>query len=186
MYNGVVVAADDGTRDLRYPIGPFSEVVPVSPAVRRAAVDDLAALPSRIRTAVDGLADWQLDTPYRPGGWTPRQVVHHLADSHLNALIRMKLALTEETPTVKPYDEKAWAELADSRLPVDLSLAILDGLHARWVALCPPFDSPLYARAFVHPEHGRALSLDWLVQQYAWHSRHHAAHVTGLRVRQGW
>jgi hypothetical protein len=172
--------------DLRYPIGPFSETAPAGPGLRRESVEELAALPARLRSAVASLADDRLDTPYRPGGWTVRQVVHHLADSHLNALARMKLALTEDTPTVKPYDEKAWAELADSRLPVDLSLAILDGVHARWVALCPPFDSPLYARAFFHPEHGRHLTLDWLVQQYAWHSRHHVAHVTRLRERLGW
>ena len=116
--------------DLRYPIGRFQHVAPASDAVRRTALDALTALPSRMRQAVEGLDDAQLDTPYRPGGWTVRQVVHHVADSHMNAYIRLKLALTEDTPTIKPYDENAWATLADTRLPIELSLALLDGVHA--------------------------------------------------------
>jgi hypothetical protein len=135
---------------------------------------------------VAGLDELQLDTPYRPGGWTVRQVVHHVADSHLNAFVRMKLALTEDAPTVKPYDEKAWAELPDARLPVDVSLAMVEAVHARWVAVCPPIESTSYARTFVHPEHGRDLTLDWLLQTYAWHGSHHVAHVTALRRREGW
>src|SRR5688572_6189657 len=121
---------------LRYPLGQFTEVVPFTAAGRSAAIAQLAALPAQARSAVDGLADAQLDAPYRPDGWTVRQVVHHLADSHMNAFIRIKLALTEENPVIKPYDENAWATLPDSQLPVHYSLDILEGVHERWVTTC--------------------------------------------------
>jgi hypothetical protein len=174
------------TDDLRYPIGRFTPVAPTDD-IRRDSIAELSALPRRMREAVAGLTHAQLDTAYRPGGWTVREVVHHVADSHLNAYVRFKLALTEEMPTVKPYDEAAWARLADSRLPVETSLTLLDALHARWVAVAAAITRPQYERGYRHPEHPDGpLSIDWLLQQYAWHSRHHVAHITSLRQREGW
>jgi hypothetical protein len=172
--------------DLRYPIGEFVAPVSVTAAMREAALGDLAALPGTMREAVDRLSDRQLDTPYRPGGWTVRQVVHHVADSHMNAFSRMKLALTEETPTIKPYDEKAFAMLADMQLPIDASLALLDGLHTRWVAIYRSLAPEQYSRSFFHPELGKAVDIEQLLQSYSWHSRHHVAHITALRKREGW
>jgi hypothetical protein len=175
------------TTDLSYPIGRFTMPDTVTADVRRDAIDAIAALPQRMRDAVAGLSDSQLDTPYRPEGWTVRQLVHHVPDSHVNAFVRLKLALTEDSPTVKPYDERVWATLPDSRLPVAPSLALLDGLHARWAALLralPPTD---FARTFTHPEYpGTVLTIDWHTLQYCWHCRHHVAHITSLRQRQGW
>lgn len=173
------------TTDLRYPIGEFMMPASVTSAMRTAAIAAIADLPVKMRAAVRGLTEKQLDTPYRPGGWTVRQVVHHVPDSHMNALIRLKLALTEENPTVKPYDEKAFAELADQQLPIDVSLAILDGLHARWTALLRALAPEQFARPLYHPEIG-AITVDDLVQTYGWHSRHHVAHITHLRAREGW
>lgn len=170
--------------DVRYPVGPFT---PSSASdARQAAIAEIAALPARLRAAVAGLGDAQLDTPYREGGWTVRQVVHHIADSHMNGFIRLKLALTEDRPTIKPYDEKAFAALADMRLPVDVSLELLDSLHARWVAVYAALTDAEFARTFVHPEYAEPLALERHAQMYAWHSRHHVAHITGLRGRQGW
>ena len=184
MYNIVMTTV---VTDPRYPIGRFAFVEPVTDAVRRMAIDEIAALPATLREAVAGLADAQLDTPYRDGGWTVRQLVHHVADSHANAFTRLKLALTEESPTIKPYDENAWAALPDSRMPVALSLGIVDGIHARWTELLHTMDAAQFARTWRHPERpGQVLTLDWLTQLYAWHSRHHVAHVTALRARQGW
>lgn len=171
--------------DLRYPIGPEPAFEPIAAATRAQHVDVIAQLPQSIRAAVKGLSDAQLDTPYRPGGWTVRQVVHHLADSHMHAFMRLKWALTEDAPTIKPYDEAPWAELADSAIGVDVSLGILDGIHARWVTLYRAMDAAQFAREFQHPERGR-LTLDHHLHIYAWHSRHHVAHVTELRRRQGW
>jgi hypothetical protein len=171
--------------DLRYPVGPFTPVAG-TPDVRRAAIAEIAALPAAIRAAVSGLDDWQLDTPYRPGGWTVRQLVHHVADSHMNGLIRLKLALTETHTTIKPYDENAWATLADARLPIGLSLGILDGVHERWAYVYTGMTDADYARTFVHPEHGKVFTIDWHTQMYGWHSRHHVAHITALRAREGW
>ena len=139
-----------------------------------------------MREAVGGLSDAQLDTPYRPGGWTVRQVVHHVADSHLNAFIRLKLALTETAPRITPYDEKAWAELADARLPTAVSLDLLASVHARWIALYGSMDEGHFTRTFVHPEYAEPQTLDRQVQMYSWHSRHHVAHITALRQRDGW
>jgi hypothetical protein len=172
--------------DLRYPIGQFVPAAPATLTVRAAAIDHIAAMPSRLRAAVDGLDDGQLDTPYRPGGWTVRQVVHHVADSHMHAFMRLKLALTEETPTIKPYDETRFATLADMSLPVGVSLGLLDALHARWVAICRAMTEEQFARSFFHPESGETVTLDRHAQSYAWHGRHHVAHVTSLRRRQGW
>jgi hypothetical protein len=175
------------TVDLSYPVGRFTAPMTVTPELRAAAIDEIAALPQRLREAIASLSDTQLDTRYRPGGWTVRQVVHHLADSHLNAYVRLKLALTEDAPTVKPYDEKTWADLVDTRMPVTPSLAILDGVHARWVAVLRALQPDDYARTFRHPEYpDKILNVDWLGQQYAWHCRHHVAHIRTLRQRQGW
>jgi hypothetical protein len=173
--------------DLRYPIGRFAYVTPVTDLMRRAAIDDIAALPARMREATAGLDASQLDTPYRPDGWTVRQVVHHVPDSHVNAYIRLKLALTEEAPTITPYDEKAWARLADARMPVEVSLSLLDSIHARWVVLCRDLKPSDWGRTFSHPAYPEGpRTIDWLVQLYAWHSKHHVAHITSLRQREGW
>ena len=157
----------------------------VTAAMRADAIAAITTLPKMMRDAVRGLSDAQLNTPYRPGGWTVRQVVHHVADSHINAFVRLKLALTEENPTVKPYDEKAFANLPDQRLPVDVSLSLLDGLHARWTAVLNTLTPEEFARPLYHPEIG-AITVDYLVQTYGWHSRHHVAHITRLRQREGW
>jgi hypothetical protein len=170
----------------RYPVGPFTPVLPGTPELRRTSIDDIAALPAQMRAAVAGLNEAQLDTPYRDGGWTVRQVVHHVADSHMNGFLRIKLALTERHPTIKPYDQDAWAALADTRLPIDVSLGLLDSLHRRWVAIYEALDADQYARTFVHPELIEVQTLDRHVQNYAWHGRHHVAHIAGLRRRRGW
>lgn len=149
-------------------------------------IEVIAAAPLRMREAVAGLSERQLDTAYRDGGWTVRQVVHHVPDSHLNAYVRTKLALTENEPTIKPYDEAAWAKLEDSRVtPVETSLVLLESLHARWCDLLRSIAERDFARTFRHPEHG-LVTLDWLLAIYAWHSRHHVAHITALRERMRW
>jgi len=173
------------TTDLAYPIGKFQRPTVLTADDRTAAIAHFAALPGEIRGAVQGLSEAQLDTPYRPGGWSVRQVVHHLADSHLNALIRVKLALTEENPVIKPYDEKRWAELADNRLPVAPSLAILEGAHARLVAVLAAMPAEAFTRPLLHPV-GGPQTIDTVVALYSWHGRHHLAHITGLRQREGW
>ena len=171
--------------DPRFPIGAFVRPLMLEPDERRVAIDQVRATPSRIRTAFDGLDERQLDTPYRPGGWTLRQVAHHLPDSHLNAYIRCKLALTEDAPTIKPYDEAAWARLQDSRLPIDVSLTLLDSVHQRWVVLLENLSEAEWERTFVHPEVG-VTRLDQLLALYSWHGRHNEAHVTSLRDRMRW
>lgn len=170
---------------LAYPIGKFDLAAPFTAADRRAALADVAALPARFRVAVCGLSDEQLDTPYRPGGWTVRQVAHHLPDSHLNAYTRFKLALTEDEPVIKTYEEHLWAELPDSRLPIEPSLALLDGLHRRWTALLESLTDAQWQRRLRHPEFGN-IGLHPYVGLYAWHGRHHTAHVAHLREREGW
>ncbi|MGA7342616.1 MAG: bacillithiol transferase BstA [Terracidiphilus sp.] len=171
--------------DLRYPVGRYSAPAESGAEARREQLETLRWLPERLRAAVSGLSDAQLDTPYREGGWTVRQVVHHVADSHANAYIRFKLALTEDWPTVKPYDEAAWARLADSRLPIDGSLQWTAAMHERWVALLESLPEQDFERGYIHPEHGRQ-RLAEVLAHYAWHSRHHTAHITGLRERKGW
>jgi hypothetical protein len=171
--------------DLRYPIGHFNPPASSLPGIRAAHIQTLRLLPERLRSAVAGLNDSQLDTPYREGGWTVRQVVHHLADSHAMAYTRCKQALTKDWPTEQPYDEAAWANLADSRLPVDVSLALIEGLHARWVALLESLTEDEFRKGYVHPERGREMLVKMLAM-YDWHSRHHTAHITGLRARMGW
>jgi len=172
--------------DLRYPVGKFDFHAPVAPESRPQLIDLIAAAPARFRQAVRGLDNAQLDTPYRPGGWIVRQVVHHIPDSHMNSYVRFRLALTEESPSIKPYDEAKWAELPDARTaPVAVSLDLLDGLHQRWVDLLSGLSDAEYARTFRHPERG-LVRLDTNLALYAWHCRHHAAHITGLRDRMGW
>ena len=173
------------TPDLRYPIGEFILPSPITPGLRNEAIDAIAALPARMRRAVRGLSDSQLDTPYRPGGWTVRQLVHHVPDSHLNAYIRVKLALTENNPTIKPYDQDAFAELADRRLPIEVSLSLLDALHARWTTVWKAMTPDQFTRPLYHPEIG-SITVDHLLQQYGWHSRHHVGHIARLREREGW
>jgi uncharacterized damage-inducible protein DinB len=172
--------------DLRYPIGKFERPAGVTPEQRRLCIRQIEEAPSHLRTGVSGLSDAQLDTPYRSGGWTVRQVVHHLSDSHMNAYVRMKLALTESQPTIKPYEESLWAELHDGRTPpVDISLTLLEALHKRWVLLLTAMTPDDFRRTLNHPESG-IMSLDTLVALYAWHGRHHVAHITSLRSRMGW
>lgn len=172
---------------LQYPIGAFQRLPePLDADTRLALMERIAALPSRVRAAVEGLSEEQLDTPYREGGWTPRQIVHHLADSHLNALVRVKLALTEERPTIKPYDQERWAEQADvTGVPVSASLDILSGLHERWTRLWRAMAPSDFARTAHHPEVGE-VTVDFFLQQYAWHGDHHTTQVEDLRAREGW
>jgi uncharacterized damage-inducible protein DinB len=171
--------------DLRYPIGRLSAQAGGTAATRSAHIQALRLLPGQLRAAVSGLSDAQLNTPYREGGWTVRQTVHHLADSHANSFIRSKLALTEDWPTIKPYDEAAWARLADSDTPIEGSLTFIDALHQRWVALLESMTEPDFQKGFVHPVNGRQ-NLERALAIYEWHGRHHTAHLTGLRTRNGW
>jgi DinB superfamily len=172
--------------DQRYPVGRF-RYEGFDERRQEQWIEEIAATPAHLRAAVNGLSAAQLDTPYRTGGWTVRQVVHHVPDSHLNAYLRMKLALTEDEPTIKPYDEAVWAELSDSRAgPIGVSLAFLEGLHQRWVLLLRTLRSADFERRFIHPEHGRAIGLGEQLGTYAWHGRHHVAHITSLRARKGW
>jgi uncharacterized damage-inducible protein DinB len=172
--------------DLRYPIGKFSFEGSNSEDERVRLIDQIASAPARLREAIDGLSPEQLDTPYRPEGWTVRQVVHHVPDSHLNSYARFKLALTEDEPTIKDYREDRWADLADARSgPVETSLALLDSLHKRWVTMLRSMSPDQFERSFRHPELG-LVSLDRNLSLYAWHGRHHVAHITSLRERMGW
>lgn len=172
--------------DLRYPIGRMERKSSLTSPERRAAIDAIAAAPAALRAAVKGLTDAQLDTPYRPEGWTVRQLVHHVADSHMNAYTRFRLALTEDNPTIKPYDEAAWAELSDARsLPIGVSLELLDRLHERLVHLLRATKDTDFQRTLHHPENG-PMTMDSLLAVYAWHGRHHVAHVTALRERMQW
>jgi hypothetical protein len=173
--------------DLRYPIGRFTWPESVSADQRAQWTAAIERAPMEVRAAVAGLTQAQIDTQYRPGGWTVRQVAHHVPDSHLNAYIRFKLALTEDEPTIKPYDEARWAELSDTRtVPLDVSLDLLDALHERWVALIRGMSDEDMKRRFVHPDHNRSLRLDQVLGLYAWHGRHHTAHIRALREREGW
>lgn len=172
--------------ELRYPIGRFRFDPVVSDDSRAVAIAAIAEAPAALRHAVAGLDDARLDTPYRPGGWTVRQVVHHVADSHINAYVRFRLALTEEEPTIRPYREAAWAELSDaSAAPAESSLRLLDALHERWDRMLRSLPPAAWARTLHHPDNG-IMTLDHLLQLYAWHGHHHVAHVTSLRARENW
>jgi len=178
---GEAVAAD-----LRYPIGKFKWEGRTTDEQRRSFIGEIESAPAKLRNAVKGLSDQELDTPYRPGGWTLRQVVHHVPDSHMNAYVRFKLALTEDNPTIKPYQEARWAELTDGRTaPVEVSLALLDSLHHRWVSLLRSLTPADWERPFQHPELG-PVTLEKNLALYAWHGKHHVAHITSLRDRMGW
>jgi uncharacterized damage-inducible protein DinB len=173
--------------DPRYPVGKFNRPSNTLTAdERRELIDQIAATPARMREAVAGLNESQLDTPYRDGGWTVRQVVHHVPDSHMNAYTRVKLALTEEQPTIKPYDEAAWAKLSDVRdTPIETSLLLLETLHHRWDTILRAMTAADFERTLLHPDMG-VMTLDALIAMYAWHGRHHVGHITSLRARSGW
>ena len=172
--------------DLRFPIGKFRADAPIAASDYPLLIGQIAETPGALRSAVAGLSRDRIETPYRPGGWTVKQVVHHLPDSHLNAYTRFKLALTEDEPTIKAYDEAKWAELPDSqRVPIDVSLDLLESLHLRWVVLLRGLDGADFQRGLRHPERG-LMTLAQLLALYAWHGRHHVAHITSLREREGW
>ncbi|HXE92000.1 MAG TPA: putative metal-dependent hydrolase [Terriglobales bacterium] len=173
--------------DLRYPIGPFDWKGSATADDRLRSIEAIERAPAALRSALVGLNAEQLDTPYRPGGWTVRQVAHHVPESHMNAYIRFKLALTEDQPTIKPYDENLWSQTPDVRLtPIETSLAILEALHQRWVILLRSLKPADFARTFTHPQYGKTFPLDWALAMYAWHGAHHTAHITSLRERMGW
>ena len=173
-------------QDLRYPVGRCPSKPVLTPDERREGIDAIAQTPARLKSAIAGLSPEQLDTPYRPGGWTVRQVIHHLPDSHMNSYVRFKLALTEDVPTIKPYAEDLWAKLEDVRkTPIEVSLALLENLHERWVILLRSLSDQDFARKFRHPEIGE-LTLGLNLGLYAWHGKHHVAHITSLRERMGW
>ena len=173
--------------DVRYPVGTFDRRDQLTPEERKTFIDQIAEAPARMRAAVQSLDVHQIETPYREGGWTVRQVVHHVPDSHLNAYTRFKLALTEDTPTIKPYDEARWAELPDSReTPIGTSLQLLENLHDRWVRLLRAMKDADFRRTLKHPEHQGTMTLDSMLGLYAWHGRHHVAHITSLRDRMHW
>ncbi|MGA9528895.1 MAG: bacillithiol transferase BstA [Terriglobales bacterium] len=171
--------------DPRYPIGKFSYTGAVSAEQKKQFLDEIEQAPTRLLEAVRGLSDVQLDTPYRDGGWTVRQVVHHVPDSHMNCYIRFKLALTENEPTIKPYMEDRWAELPDSLQPIENSLAMLEILHRRWMIILRNLSDADWKLTFRHPELG-PMTLEKTLALYAWHGRHHVAHVTRLKERMGW
>jgi hypothetical protein len=172
--------------DLRYPVGKFRFPETITREQRSNFVEQIAEAPMRLRSAVTGLDQSQLDTPYRPGGWTVRQVVHHVPDSHLNSYMRFRLALTEDEPTIKPYHEGRWAELPDARTaPVEVSLRLLECLHSRWIGLLRSLSDDQWKRTFRHPDLG-LISLEHNAALYAWHGRHHVAHIMNLRERMGW
>lgn len=172
--------------DPRFPVGKFHYDGPPAAEEKKHFIDEIAQTPVNLRSSIKGLSDNQLDTPYRDGGWTVRQVVHHLPDSHMNSYVRFKLALTEDEPTIKPYAEDRWAELADTKAtPVEVSLALLENLHDRWVRLLRSLTPEDWKRTFRHPELG-AMTLEKSLAIYAWHGRHHVAHITELRKRMSW
>ena len=172
--------------DLRFPIGRFDPQEAYTAQQRTRFIDEIAAAPQRLRQAIRELSVEQLDTPYRPEGWTVRQVVHHIPESHMNSYIRFKLALTEEKPTVKPYDENAWAKLPDvGQTPLEVSLTLLDSLHSRWIVLLRSLSESQFKRQFTHPDIG-LMTLEKNLALYAWHGAHHIAHITRLRDRMGW
>ena len=173
--------------DLRYPVGPWKPPATITVADRAHFIEQIAAAPQAMRQAVAGLSETQLDTPYRDGGWTVRQVVHHVPDSHMNAYMRMKFGLTEQQPQVKPYDQETWAQTPEvATTPIGVSLTLLESLHERWVRLMKGMKDQDFARLINHPEWKAPLTLDMVAAHYAWHGRHHVGHITELRKRNGW
>ena len=171
--------------DLRFPVGRFQPSKAITPELKKVWIQEISEAPREMRRATTGLSDTQLDTPYRPEGWTVRQVVHHVPDSHMNSFIRFKLALTEENPVIKPYDEASWAKLSDAAALIEPSLVLLEALHFRWTTLLTGITEDQWKRTFRHPEMGER-TLEQTLAIYAWHGRHHVAHVTRLRDRMGW
>ena len=176
----------EALEQLRYPIGQFQCPDTINEKHIQLWVRDIELLPSKMRLAVAGMDDEQLDTHYRPKGWTVRQVVHHVADSHMNGYIRMKLALTEDNPIIKPYEEQLWAELPDSKLDIDVSLKIIDSVHTRWVEILRGLNVFQFERTFVHPANKTTMSIKAHSGLYSWHGRHHVAHIDHLKLREGW
>jgi hypothetical protein len=173
--------------DLRFPIGPFVAPAMVNAEMRKRLINDIRYLPSLLEIAVQTLDAHQLETPYRPGGWTVAQVVHHVADSHMNGFTRVKLALTEDNPTIKPYDQEAWAELADVQYtPINISITLLHALHARWVAVLEHMEAKDWDRTFFHPGNNASYDLSTHLANYSWHGLHHLAHIERLKEREGW
>lgn len=173
--------------DLRYPIGNYEAVKDFTPAYVEACISEIAALPALMEKAVEGLNEEQLNTPYRPEGWTVRQLLHHVGDSHLNSIVRFKWTLTEDTPTIKVYNEKDWATSSEVAVtPVAVNLLFLEALHKKWVHLLQSLEMTDWSKEFIHPESGNQLSLGWLLGLYAWHGKHHVAHITALRTRESW
>jgi hypothetical protein len=173
--------------ELKFPIGRFEKPDTITKEQITQWIDAISAFPTRLNTAVSNLTEEQLDTPYRPEGWTIRQVVHHCADGHMNSLIRLKLALTENEPIIKPFDEVSWAELADSKnMPIAPSLKMIEGIHARWTALLNLLTQEHYNRSFIHPDHNNKIRIDEYIAMYAWHSNHHLAHITTTKERNNW
>ncbi len=173
------------SEDLRFPLGNFDKKIEITPESRKEFIRTISQLPVNLEKAVSDLSDEQLETPYRPEGWTVRKTVHHVADSHLNAYTRFKLALTEDVPTIRPYAEDRWANLADSQMPIDVSLKIIEGIHARWTTLLESMSEEDFQKQLNHPETG-IWTLETMLALYEWHSRHHTAHITKLRERNRW
>ncbi|MCC5929384.1 MAG: putative metal-dependent hydrolase [Cyclobacteriaceae bacterium] len=171
---------------LQYPIGKFKAPEKITDALIAAWHSAIAQFPEDLRKAVSSLNNEQLDTPYRQGGWTVRQVVHHCADSHANSLMRFKLALTEDNPIIKPYEEAKWAELSDSSMPIEPALQMIEGIHARWVVLLKSLSNHQFAQTYYHPEHKKSFRLDYTLALYAWHCNHHLAHITKFKERMNW
>lgn len=171
--------------DLRFPLGEFDKNIQITPLMREEFIKKILNLHDDLARAVSGLSENGLETPYRPGGWTVKQTIHHIADSHINAFIRFKLALTEEIPTIRPYFEDRWAELPDSRMPIDVSMQIIKAIHLRWAKILMAMSEEDFQRKLIHPDSG-----EWTLEQflalYDWHSRHHTAHITRVRARNGW
>lgn len=172
--------------DLKYPIGKFIRPEQYTREMVNGWITDIAALPKNLKQVVEPLSNAQLDTPYREGGWTVRQVVHHYADSHMNAFTRLKLTLTEDKPIIKPYAEAMWAELPDGKMPVSASIKILEGLHERWTTLLNSLSDDDLHKVFIHPENKREYQLQEFIGIYSWHSRHHVAQILALLEREGW
>lgn len=171
----------------KYPIGKFQKSDTLTKDILNKFIDDIEIFPKKLKKEVENLSDEKLDTPYRPEGWTIRQVVNHCADSHMNSLIRFKLALTEDRPIIKPYYEERWAELADSKnMPIEPALKMLEGIHERWTVLLRSLTETELSRTFIHPEHGKEFRLDENIEVYAWHCNHHLAHITTLKTNKGW
>ncbi len=173
------------SEDLRFPIGKFDKNFEVTPELRQQCIQTISDLPKNLKSATDSLSDEQLDTPYRPEGWSVRQTIHHVADSHLNAYIRFKLAMTEDAPTIRPYYEDRWAELADSQMPIDVSMKIIEGVHSRWTNMLNSMSDEDFKKLLIHPESGE-WTLEKMLGLYDWHSKHHTAHITKLRERENW